>query len=73
MIRTPEIPPVEPDSKTYTTVQAQFALKGFELRRSRVIGRDGATYVLRHWSQPRQFSQWHDVMGFLESLEGVTA
>lgn len=59
-----------PSLKRLRTVQAEFALRGYELLRS-VRAHDGRTsYVASRCGDARHYTHWQDVEGFLASLGG---
>lgn len=58
-----------PTDKEFSTVGALFALAGHELKRRAYPG-GRKLFEVGRWGQYRQFSAWHDVVGFLAQIGG---
>lgn len=58
-----------PDDKTFSTLQAKFALLGHTLTASTTAGR--TLYTVSRWGQSRVFSHLHDVDAFLRQVGGA--
>lgn len=61
----------EIDSKTYQTLQANFALLGHVLQHNRRADDGRCTYIIQRWGQARYFSHLHDVTAFLVQIGGA--
>ena len=59
------------DQKTFTTIQAQFALKGHTLQKQNRADDGRIAYLVSRWGQTRTFSHWHDLQAFLTQIGGA--
>lgn len=59
--------PPEPP-KDYSTLRAQFALRGRVLTRSHRVPDGHITFVVTSWAGARYFSHLHDVQGHLSQI-----
>ena len=66
---------MRPDStvnqKTFTTIQAQFALKGHTLQEQYRADDGRVSYLVSRWGQSRTFTHLHDVQSFLTQIGGT--
>jgi len=61
------------NDKTFTTLQAKFALLGHALTHN-LRAEDGpSTYIVERWGQARYFTHLHDVAAFLSQIGGSNA
>jgi len=61
------------NDKTYSTLQAKFALQGHALSHSLQSEIDQSTYIVERWGQARFFSNLQDVTAFLTQIGGSNA
>ena len=61
--------PDEP--KDYATMRAQFARRGYTLKRARRVPDGRITYIVERWTGPRYFKHLHDLQGFLNQVMGA--
>ena len=59
------------NQKTFTNIQAQFALKGHTLQKQYRADDGRVSYLVSRWGQSRVFADWHDVVGFLAQIGGA--
>ena len=68
---TPIVASGEINSKSYATLQANFALLGHVLQHNRRTDDGRFTFVVERWGQARCFTHLHDVRAFLTQIGGV--
>jgi hypothetical protein len=61
------------NDKTYTTLQAKFALLGHALTHSLRCEDGRSTYTVERWDKAHYFTHLHDVTGFLTQIGGSNA
>ena len=61
------------NDKTFTTLQAKFALLGHALTRSDRAADGRCTFVVERWGQTRYFTHSHDLAAFLTQIGGSNA
>ena len=64
-----EMPPLIDTEKQFSTLQAQFAIRGHALHRINPIG-GPATYFAQRWGLVRHLETLHDVEHFLARIGG---
>ena len=63
--KPPEVP------KDYGALRAQFALRGYTLRRSRCIHDGQIGYSVERWTGPRYFTRLSDLQAYLSLVMGA--
>lgn len=60
----------EIDSKTFSTLEAKFAMAGHVLQRQRLVDDGRYIFTIQRWGQARSFTNLHCLQEFLNRLDG---